>query len=123
MEIKTGRVGESAIFATHGWAVGHMQSGLGQTTAVEVKLWRYDSQPDYPKKVFRGTEFIVIYGGVLKISLEKDGEAKEIFLNGSNQDYVVLEPGIAKQVFVVTAPAFGVTVRWPSDPNLNEISK
>ena len=123
MEVKTGRVGESVVSATHGWVVGHMQSGLGQTTAVEVKLWRYDSQPDYPRKAFHGTEFIVIYGGVLRISLEKDGECQDIILRGENQDYVVLGPGITKQVFVFKAPAFGVTVRWPSDPNLNQVFK
>lgn len=123
MKIELGTAALANSLATKGWVVGHMKGGPAKTSDLEVKLWHYDSQPDYPKKVFHGTEFIVIYGGALKISLEKDGEAKEIFLDGGNHDYVVLGPGTAKQVFVVAAPAFGVTVRWPSGPNLNEISK
>ena len=107
--------------AAHGWVVGHMHDGLAYTKDHEIKLWDYPTQPDYPPKTFHGTEFIVIHEGVLRFRLEKDGETREIVLNGSEFEYVILEPGITKEVFVEEAPAVGVTVRWPSTPSSNVV--
>lgn len=106
-----------------GWAVGHMQIGIAQTTACEVKLWRYDKLIDYGRKKFMGAELIVVYGGTLEIRLQKDGEKKVVILAGQFHDYVIIPPGIEKEVVVLLTPAFGVTVRWPSFSGLNEVVK
>lgn len=105
----------------HGWIVGHMAKGIANTDDVEIKLWRYDTNPEYPKKKFLGTECIVVFSGVITLFLEKDGDELTIDLIGVNRDYVILEPGTIKKVVVKKFPAFGVTVRWPSAPNLNEM--
>ncbi len=105
----------------NGWIVGHMQTGIAQTNGFEIKLWYYPDFIDYPKKEFLGTECIVIYGGIIILHLEKNGEIAAEELIGKNGDYIILEPGIVKRVEVKEKPAFGVTVRWPSLPGVNKV--
>jgi hypothetical protein len=106
---------------TNGWIVGHMQAGLGKTSSCEVKLWRYDATLDYPKKTFSGPELIVVYGGVIRLELEKDGLVDYVVISGDDHGYVLIEPDTIKKVVVVQAPAFGVTVRWPSVPGASKV--
>ncbi|HEY4510222.1 MAG TPA: hypothetical protein VJJ73_00100 [Candidatus Paceibacterota bacterium] len=122
MNLVTGNT--ETITKTHrGWTVGHMHTGLAGTTAFEVKQWRYDDPIDYGWKKFLGTEYIVIYQGVLEIQLVLDGDKETVTLRGSCQDYVIFSPGVTKKVVVLETPAFGVTVRWPSSLGLNEVVK
>ena len=106
----------------HGWIVGHMHSGLGHTTDVEVKLWLYPAQPEYPKKIFGGTEVIVIFGGIIVLHLEKSGLCETVELKGASGDYIILGPNIVKYVEVKEAPAHGVCIRWPSTPFTSQIA-
>lgn len=107
--------------ATKGWAVGHMQDGLTKSSDFEIKIWDYPEPFDYGKKSFAGTEFISISAGALKFELEQDGKTKTVILRASSRDYIVIPPNVVKQVIVYEAPAFGVTVRWPSVPGVNRV--
>lgn len=108
-----------------GWIVGHMHDGLVGTTEFEIKLWHYDEPFDYGKKSFGGTEFIVIYGGVLLFKIAQNVNeklrTKNITLQGNNHEYIIFPPDIVKTVIIEEAPAFGVTVRWPSGPDVNKV--
>lgn len=110
---------------TKGWVAGHMSQGLAKTVDFEIKMWQYDKPFDYGRKVFKGTEFISIYGGTIQLELEKgnDGsiERAVVLLKGSQKEYVIIPAGITKRVVVIDAPAFGDTVRWPSDPENNSL--
>ena len=107
---------------TKGWVVGHMHEGLAGTSELEVKLWHYDGPFDYGRKTFQGTELITIYGGILKVELDlPSGEKKEVFLRGSNHEYLILPPGTTKRVIVLEAPAFGDCIRWPSAPGASQV--
>jgi hypothetical protein len=100
---------------TNGWIAGHMYVDLRRAMTHEVKLWRYTRQPPYPPKTYDGTEIIVVYRGAIKLKLEKRGERKTVtlrFTASKGAPWIVLEPGITKQVMVVEAPAHGVTIRW-----------
>lgn len=114
-----------------GWVAGHMHTKEGGTLLTgshefEIKLWHYDGPINYGKKSFGGTEFIVIYGGTLRFELDQKVvdfgmETKIVTLLGLNHEYITFPPGITKEVVVVEAPAFGVTVRWPSGPGVNKV--
>lgn len=111
---------------TRGWIIGHMQHGLTHSPHFEIKAWRYDRQPDYGQKVFLGVEFIIVEGGVLTIELVKcdsdDVPAERKFeLNGSTRQYIIIPPNYKKVVWVTEAPAYGLTVRWPSAPGMNVV--
>lgn len=125
MRIVTGTKYSANTGSTKGWAMGHMFpcGHLGYSTEFEVKLWQYDSQPDYPPKRFNGVEFIAIFAGRIKLLCEKDGDKREVVLVGGNRvDYCILEPGITKTVVLFEGePAWGVTVRSPSDPGVNKV--
>lgn len=117
-----GTAAEANESKTNGWVVGHfMPPGLVQSDEFEIKLWHYDGNSDYPMKEFGGTEFIIIYGGVLRIYILTNGMSRNVYLRGDGHEYVVLPPGTTKQVFVMKAPAFGVTVRWPSGPGVSKV--
>jgi len=122
-DVIRGTAAEANASQTDGWVVGHfMPPGLGQRKDVEVKLWHYDVQPHYPVKVFGGTEFIVIYRGQIRIDIVlPDGKEESCVLNGDRQDFVIFPPGTKKKVTTEAVPAFGVTVRWPSAPELNQV--
>ncbi|KKU68853.1 MAG: hypothetical protein UX89_C0001G0044 [Parcubacteria group bacterium GW2011_GWA2_47_16] len=115
--------------STKGWVAGHfMPEGLGQTGDFEIKLWRYDEQPDYGQKTFGGTEFIIVERGALKLELEVPNASGSfdscmVELKGSTRDYVILPPGCIKGVVVLEAPSYGVTVRWPSVSGSNVVVK
>lgn len=110
-----GNAAQANASVQDGWVMGQfMPGGIAKTDRVEVKLWHYPEQPEYPVKVFNGIEFIVIYGGKLRIRTVVDGIEKDEVLSGAAHEYIILPPH-AKQVFVEEAPAFGVTVRW-KDP-------
>jgi len=80
----------------------------------EVKLWRYDVNPEYGVKGFHGTELIVIYGGRIRLKVFfDDGSSDEYTLEGDSHDYIILPPH-RKSVFAEVCPAFGVTVRHKS---------
>jgi len=102
-----------------GWAVGHMHEGLRGTTDLEVKLWDYKDPIDYPKKNFGGTELIVVYGGAIRLLLEKDDQARTVVVPTGS--WVLLEPNITRVVEIVEIPAYGITVRWPSGASLNRV--
>ena len=121
MKYQFGNIREANATDFHGWIVGHMAPGIAKTGAVEVKLWYYDNGLAYPKKKFLGTECIVIFGGQIAIDLEKDGQKSTVSLIGSHGDYLILGPSITKHVKVIDAPAFGVTVRWPSEADINKV--
>ena len=108
-----------------GWVVGHMHEGLTHTREFEIKHWHYDRPFEYGKKRFDGTEFIVIYGGILRFEtewkVEHGTETAIHILKGNHKEYIIFPPGITKTVIVVEAPAFGVTVRWPSAPGVNQV--
>lgn len=72
-----GTASEANGSSTKGWVVGHfMPDGLGRQSGLEVKLWHYNRDLDYPPKEFDGTEFIVVYGGTLRIeAVLPDGSA------------------------------------------------
>jgi len=111
--------------STKGWVTGHfMPEGLGQTGGFEIKLWHYDSQPDYGQKAFAGTEFIIVERGVLKLELEVPNasgsfDSCTVELHDSNRDYVIVPPNCRKRVIILESPSYGVTVRWPSAPGTN----
>src|SRR6266853_6233108 len=96
-----------------GWVVGHMYEGLMGTPEFEIKTWQYDGPIDYGKKRFGGTEFIIIYGGVLRFEIEQDTrggiQRDAVVIRGDDKEYVIFPPGIEKTVVVVESPAFGVT--------------
>lgn len=113
-----------------GWVAGHMHTKEGGTPLTgslefEIKLWHYPGPIDYGKKSFGGTEFVVIYGGVLRFELEQEMDGKiekeVVVIHGEHHEYVIFPSGIKKTVVVVEAPAFGVTVRWPSKPGVNKV--
>ena len=109
---------------TRGWVVGHMMPDghTGQTTGLEIKLWRYDSQPDYPPKRWNGHEFITVYRGVLKIRFSESGSeelTREVTLRTG--EYILFPPGVVKRVFAVKTPVWGDTIRWPSGPGVSTI--
>jgi hypothetical protein len=77
----------------------------------EVKLWRYDENPEYGVKGYPGTELIVIYGGRIRIHVFFDSGDEAIYvLDGSKEDYIILPPH-RKNVTAEVCPAFGVCVR------------
>ncbi len=125
-EIIVGNAADAAASARKGWVVGYfIPEGLGNSKDLEIKIWHYDSQPNYGQKEFGGTEFIIVEKGTLRLMLEvPDGNGafvpQAIELKGSNRDYVILPPGCKKQVRVIEAPSFGMTVRWPSVPECRE---
>lgn len=123
MQIETGTARGAQMSATHGWIIGHFVSGIGKTSDFEVKLWEYDAVDiEYPLKIFHGTECIVVYKGILRLVLEQDGRQKDILLSGGDtQDYIILGPRIVKRVIPVSVPVFGFTVRWPSEPERNQV--
>jgi hypothetical protein len=110
-----------------GWVVGHMHGDeVNGTPEIEVKLWHYEGPIDYGKKQFGGTELVVVYGGRLTFNTETvvDGKVTaETFTVGSKDEheYIIFPPGTTKEVVVENAPAFGVTVRWPSGPGVNQV--
>jgi hypothetical protein len=78
----------------------------------EVKLWHYDTTPEYGVKGFHGNELIVIYGGRLRLKVFfSDGVEHEYVLEGKSHDYIILPPH-RKEVIPEECPAFGVTVRY-----------
>jgi hypothetical protein len=100
----------------NGWVMGPFFSrgSLSCDPTHETKLWRYDTNPEYGLKGFRGTEFIVVYGGRLRLMvLLDDGSKEEYVLEGASHDYIILPPH-RKNVVAEICPAFGVTVRWHS---------
>lgn len=105
--------------STKGWAAGHMQTGIAESSDFEIKLWDYPQPFEYGKKLFVGTEFITVSGGALRLELELDGETESVILKGATRDYVIIPPGVTKKVIVHEAPAWGVTVRWPSGNGVN----
>lgn len=106
---------------TQGWVVGHFGEGLGKSDDVEIKLWRYDANPDYGLKRFDGTEFIYIQSGRLRIETVINGTPGMEELDSAKEEYIILPPGTVKRVIALQVPAFGVTVRWPSKPAGNKI--
>ncbi len=117
-----GTAAEANASLQKGWVVGHfMPPGVSQSDDFEVKLWHYDENPDYPFKEFDGTELIIIYGGMLEIEIEESEVFTQVVLDGTDHEYVILAPGTKKQVRVLQAPAFGVTVRWPSSDGRNKV--
>ena len=116
-----GNATELCASAAKGWVVGHFAEGEAHSEHVEIKLWRYDTLPDYPKKAFSGTEFIVIYGGALRIEGFVNEARFTYLIEGASHDFIMLPPGTEKQVFLIRAPAYGVCVRWPSAPGLNNV--
>ena len=126
--IETGTVADSnSDNFMCGWVVGHMHNGLRHSPHFEIKQWRYDGPIDYGKKMFGGEgEYVIIFGGILRFDMEREIDGKlqtlqSLFLNGALREYVILPPGITKTVVVAEAPAYGVTVRWPSRPELNQV--
>lgn len=117
--IERGTVKEINQSNLRGWPVGHMCDGLGKTLEFEIKLWEYDHTLNYPKKIFGGTEFIVVYGGAIRLDLERDGDKQTEVIH--SKEYIILGPNLVKLVSVVESPAYGVTVRWPSQPEFNKI--
>lgn len=105
-----------------GWAVGHMHPpGIAHAETHEIKLWHYPRPIHYGKKMFGGTEFIVCYGGIIRLHLHKEDEHGIVELDGSCCDWVIIGPGYEKVTEVVKGPAFGVCVRWPSGPGVNQV--
>lgn len=97
-----------------GWVIGPFfpDGSLEYDHDHEVKLWHYDSNPEYGVKEFLGTEFIVAYGGRIRIEADfPDGTKAEYVLDGATHDYILLPPH-KKSVIAEECPAFGVTVRW-----------
>ncbi len=123
MDIIRGNAYEAnASSSMRGWAVEYMHEGLAGSTKLEIKVWRYDEPFDYGRKSFGGTEFIVIYGGKLRFELEtEEGGQTSLTLDSKGNEYIILPPGHTKKVIVEEAPAFGVTVRWPSGPGVNKV--
>lgn len=125
-EIVLGNAVEAAASQTNGWVVGHfIPEGLGHTNDFEIKIWHYDSQPNYPPKILGGTEFIIVEKGTLVLELEiPDGQGgfipRRIELKSSIRDYIIIPPGCKKRVVVAEAPSLGITVRWPSAPGILE---
>jgi len=127
-EIVTGNAAQVVTSSTNGWVVGYfMPPGIAQSSNFEIKIWHYDEQPDYGQKTFHGTEFIIVEGGTLVFLLDvPDGHGNFILdqaveLQGSAREWVILPPGCKKQVRVLKAPAYGITVRWPSAPGMNAV--
>lgn len=117
-----GTASECNTSATKGWIVGHFGEDLQKSDGFEIKSWHYDSEPDYPAKQFNGTEFIIVYGGTLRINASVDGkDFTDYVLSGEAQDYIIFPPGTIKTVHVPVTPSFGITVRWPSVPGGNII--
>ncbi len=106
-----------------GWVAGHMipERCLTGTSALEIKLWNYPEAINYGKKAFGGTEFVVIYGGKIRFWLGKDGQREFVDLDGEKHEYIAIAPGVIKEVEVLEFPAFGVTIRWPSAPGINQV--
>lgn len=125
--IITGNAAKVATSSTNGWVVGHFMKGLAHSKDLEIKFWHYTGQPNYPQKIFGGTEFIIVEAGILKLEVETpDGRGgfeplRQVELNGSTGDYVILPPGCRKRVLVISAPTHGITVRWPSSVGRNTV--
>ncbi len=115
--------GKAVNSSDRGWIAGHMipKTGLASTPAFEIKAWNYSEAINYGKKTFGGTEFIIIYGGRLRLILSVGKEFEFLELNGWEHEYIIIAPNVVKEVVVVESPAFGVTVRWPSAPGLNQV--
>ncbi len=80
---------------------------------VEVKMWHYDTDPDYGYKEFKGTEFISVEYGSLEITLEDaQGKRTSVILDGATRDYIIIPPGYKKNVRPVKIPTEGACVRW-----------
>ncbi|MFA6551931.1 MAG: hypothetical protein WCT19_00325 [Candidatus Paceibacterota bacterium] len=109
-----GEMAEMLASSQRGWVIGHFAEGPFKMSQFEVKLWEYVDQPIYPRKTFAGHEFILVAGGALGLELIlPSSEAKTIILRGDLRQFTLLLPGTSKIVKVVSAPVWGVTVRWP----------
>ncbi len=129
-KIITGDAATSNASATKGWFVGHFmpKETLAHSKEMEIKTWHYDEDPNYGWKIFYGTEFIIVEKGVLRIGVEIPSEVRGadptqlfITLDGEKREWVIIPPGYTKNVAVKEAPTWGVTVRWPSAPGVNEV--
>ena len=126
-EIVIGNAAEALASSASGWVIGHfMKEAITHNEEFEIKIWHYDSQPDYGKKEFKGTEFIIVEKGGLRLELEiPDGQgvfsSRHVELKASTRDYIVIPPNCRKRVVVTEAPAYGITVRWPSGPGVNVV--
>ena len=129
-QIVAGDAASAKASKNRGWIVGHfMPDGtLAHNTEMEIKLWHYDEDPNYGLKVFTGTEFIVVEKGTLLIELEIPsviaGELPHkhgITLRGASREWAIIPPNCTKRAIVIQAPAWGVTVRWPSAPGVNKV--
>ena len=111
-----------------GWVVGHFISkGLCSSGGLEIKIWHYDGPIEYGVKTFKGTEFFIVERGALRVELDiPDGDGSftstQVVLKGNTRDYIVIPPNCKKRIVVLDAPSFGVTVRWPSAPGINQLS-
>lgn len=113
-KIVRGNAAEANASERRGWVMGPFFSHdfLAHDPTHETKLWRYDTNPEYGVKGYHGTEFIVIYGGRLRLTVFfEDGKREEYVLEGATHDYIILPPH-RKHVSAEVCPAFGVTVRW-----------
>jgi hypothetical protein len=105
-----------------GWVVGHFKSpGLAQTSHVEIKMWRYEGPINYGEKKFAGTEWFSVEGGALRVIVKVGDEVRTYDLYSKERGNILLPPGTVKTVEVLQFPAWGVTVRWPSAPENNQI--
>lgn len=112
-QVIRGTAAEANQSERRGWVVGEFfpRNSLGHDDH-EIKLWHYDQNPDYGVKGFLGREFIVAYGGRIRIIADfTDGTRGEYVLDGAKHDFIVLPPH-EKSVIAEQCPAFGVTVRW-----------
>lgn len=107
------------------WVIGHF---LGQkneynplltTTACELKRWRYNGRINYSPAIFGGEcEFITVEGGMIALTLrERNKNAPTTKMIGRGE-YCAIGSNIEKIVHVVEAPAWGLTLRWPSYRNI-----
>ncbi|MES2216186.1 MAG: hypothetical protein V4481_02725 [Patescibacteria group bacterium] len=126
--IVTGDFANSATSATKGWVVFHSApEGVAKTPALEIKHWAYDGKTplDYGKKEFLGKgEYIIAHEGILEIEVEPSPNPRGVpshkyTLDGSKRDFMIVPQGFSKIVRVIQGPTSGVTVRWPSHPDLN----
>lgn len=113
-DVIRGTAAETNQSNSRGWVIGSFfpHDSLPYDRDHEVKLWHYDANPNYGVKGFPGTEFIVAYGGRIRINASfMDGTKAEYVLDGASHDYILL-PAHVKTVIAEECPAFGVTVRW-----------
>lgn len=101
------------------WVVGHF---IGQerhlvSRVVELKHWSYTGSMRYPPKRFMGkSEIITVEKGALRFNFDEIGS-----LIVSAGEYIILTRGVEKVVEVRNAPARGLTLRWPSVPDINQV--